>query len=96
MHDMYNLFSREAQQAIGIAYKEAEAWGHDYVGTEHLLLAFTKMRTSEVCKFLEANGLTYQRVTPRDRARGRTRPIALRPPRAPTHPPAQTHHHPLV
>ncbi|MFN4219032.1 MAG: ATP-dependent Clp protease ATP-binding subunit [Candidatus Bipolaricaulia bacterium] len=62
MHDMYNLFSREAQQAIGIAYKEAEAWGHDYVGTEHLLLAFTKMRTSEVCKFLEANNVTYQRV----------------------------------
>lgn len=62
MHEMYNLFSREAQQAIGIAYKEAEAWGHDYVGTEHLLLAFTKMRTSEICKFLEAHNLTYQRV----------------------------------
>lgn len=62
MHEMYNLFSREAQQAIGIAYKEAEAWGHDYVGTEHLLLAFTKMRTSEVCKFLEAHNVTYQRV----------------------------------
>jgi ATP-dependent Clp protease ATP-binding subunit ClpC len=76
MHDMYNLFSREAQQAIGIAYKEAEAWGHDYVGTEHLLLAFTKMRTSEVCKFLEANGLTYQRVTreiEREVGRGQSR-----------------------
>lgn len=62
MHEMYNLFSREAQQAIGIAYKEAEAWGHDYVGVEHLLLAFTKMRASEICKFLEAHNLTYQRV----------------------------------
>ncbi|MCS6936757.1 MAG: ATP-dependent Clp protease ATP-binding subunit [Candidatus Bipolaricaulota bacterium] len=59
---MYNLFSRESQQAIGIAYKEAEAWGHDYVGAEHLLLAFTKMRNSEVCRLLEANGLNYQRL----------------------------------
>lgn len=62
MHEMYNLFSRESQQAIGIAYKEAEAWGHDYVGTEHLLLAFTKMRNTEVCRLLEANGLNYQRL----------------------------------
>lgn len=62
MHDMYNLFSRESQQVIGVAYKEAEAWGHDYVGTEHLLLALAKMRTTEVCKFLEANNLTYQRA----------------------------------
>ncbi|MCS7198562.1 MAG: ATP-dependent Clp protease ATP-binding subunit [Candidatus Bipolaricaulota bacterium] len=60
---MYNLFSREAQQAIGLAYKEAEAWAHDYVGTEHLLLAFTKMRASEICKFLEAHNLTYSRVS---------------------------------
>ncbi len=76
MHEMYNLFSREAQQAIGIAYKEAEAWGHDYVGTEHLLLAFTKMRTTEVWKFLEANGVTYPRVTreiEREVGRGQSR-----------------------
>jgi ATP-dependent Clp protease ATP-binding subunit ClpC len=62
MHEMYNLFSREAQQAIGIAYKEAEDWGHDYVGVEHLLLAFTKLRTAEITKFLEAHGLTYTRA----------------------------------
>lgn len=84
MHDMYNLFSREAQQAIGIAYKEAEAWGHDYVGTEHLLLAFTKMRTSEICKFLEANSVTYQRVArevEREVGRGQSRfiPAELQP-----------------
>ncbi len=84
MHEMYNLFSREAQQLIGIAYKEAEAWGHDYVGTEHLLLAFTKMRTSEVCKFLEANNVTYQRVAreiEREVGRGQSRfvPAELQP-----------------
>jgi ATP-dependent Clp protease ATP-binding subunit ClpA len=97
MHEMYNLFSREAQQAIGIAYKEAEDWGHDYVGVEHLLLAFTKLRTAEITKFLEAHGLTYTRACQalerEGITRGQTRfvPGELQPT-----PAAQTHHHPLV
>lgn len=62
MNDMYDLFSREAQQIMGYATKEAEAWHHDYVGTEHLLLAFTKLRGSSVYKFLEINGVTYPRM----------------------------------
>ncbi len=62
MNEMYDLFSREARQVIGYATKEAENWHHDYVGTEHLLLAFTKLRGSSVYKFLEINGVTYPRV----------------------------------
>ncbi|MBI1744710.1 ATP-dependent Clp protease ATP-binding subunit [Candidatus Acetothermia bacterium] len=59
---MYNLFSRDSQQIMGVTYQEAEAWNHDYVGTEHLLLSLLKVRGTEVNKFLEANGLTYTRV----------------------------------
>jgi len=59
---MYDLFSREAQQVMGYAVQEAESWKHDYVGTEHLLLAFTKLRGSSVYRFLEMNGVTYPRV----------------------------------
>jgi len=59
---MYDLFSREAQQIMGHATQEAESWKHDYVGTEHLLLAFTKLKGSSVYKFLEINGVTYPRV----------------------------------
>ncbi|OGF56188.1 MAG: ATP-dependent Clp protease ATP-binding subunit ClpC [Candidatus Fraserbacteria bacterium RBG_16_55_9] len=59
---MYDLFSREAQQIMGYATQEAEGWKHDYVGTEHLLLAFTKLKGSSVFKFLEINGVTYPRV----------------------------------
>jgi ATP-dependent Clp protease ATP-binding subunit ClpC len=62
MHEMYNLFSRDSQQIMGITYQEAESWNHDYVGTEHLLLSLLKVRGTEVNKFLEANGLTYTRV----------------------------------
>jgi ATP-dependent Clp protease ATP-binding subunit ClpC len=62
MHEMYDLFSREAQQVMGYATQEAENWKHDYVGTEHLLLAFTRLKGSNVYRFLEINGVTYPRV----------------------------------
>jgi ATP-dependent Clp protease ATP-binding subunit ClpC len=62
MHEMYNQFARDSQQIMGVTYQEAEAWNHDYVGTEHLLLALLKIRGTEVNKFLEANGLSYTRV----------------------------------
>jgi len=63
MHEMYDLFSREARQVMGYAAQEAERWRHNYVGTEHLLLAFTKLRESKVHKFLEINGMSYSRVS---------------------------------
>jgi ATP-dependent Clp protease ATP-binding subunit ClpC len=62
MNDMYEWFSPEAQKIMGYATQEAEKWDHDYVGTEHLLLAFTRLRGSNVYKFLEINGVTYPRV----------------------------------
>lgn len=62
MNDMYEWFSPEAQKIMGYATSEAEKWDHDYVGTEHLLLAFTRLRGSNVYKFLEINGVTYPRV----------------------------------
>ncbi len=62
MSNMYNQFSRESQQIMGLAAQQAESWNHDYVGTEHLLLAFLKLRGTEVYKLLEINGVTYPRV----------------------------------
>ncbi len=62
MHDMYDLFSREAQQVMGYATQEAENWKHDYVGTEHLLPAFARLKASSVQRFLELNGVTHTRV----------------------------------
>ena len=62
MNDMYEWFSPEAQKIMGYAYQEAEKWDHDYVGAEHLLLAFARLRGSNVFKYLEINGVTYLRV----------------------------------
>ncbi|MBI1729540.1 ATP-dependent Clp protease ATP-binding subunit [Candidatus Acetothermia bacterium] len=60
---MYDRFSPEAQKVMGYATQEAEGWNHDYVGTEHLLLAFTRLKGTAVFKFLEQNGITHQKVS---------------------------------
>jgi len=59
---MYDRFSRESMEVIAISQEEAEEWRHSYVGTEHLLLAFLKMKGSDVHRFLTTHGATYPKV----------------------------------
>ena len=58
---MYDRFSRESMEIIAISQEEAEQWRHSYVGTEHLLLAFLKMK-GDVHRFLTTHGVTYEKV----------------------------------
>ncbi len=59
---MYDRFSRESMEIIAIAQEEAEEWRHSYVGTEHLLLAFLKVKGGDVQRFLTSHGTTYAKV----------------------------------
>ena len=59
---MYDRFSRESMEVIAISQEEAEEWRHSYVGTEHLLLAFLRMKGSDVHRFLTTHGATYPKV----------------------------------
>jgi ATP-dependent Clp protease ATP-binding subunit ClpC len=59
---MYDRFSRESMEVIAISQEEAEEWRHSYVGTEHLLLAFLRMKGSDVQRFLTTHGATYPKV----------------------------------
>jgi len=59
---MYDRFSRESMEIIAISQEEAEEWRHSYVGTEHLLLAFLKIKGSDVHRFLTTHGVTYEKV----------------------------------
>jgi len=59
---MYDRFSRESMEIIAISQEEAEQWKHSYVGTEHLLLAFLKMKGSDVHRFLTTHGASYEKV----------------------------------
>jgi len=60
---MYDRFSRESMEIIAISQEEAEEWRHSYVGTEHLLLAFLKVKGGDVYRFLTSQGTTYAKVT---------------------------------
>ncbi len=60
---MYDRFSRESMEIIAISQEEAEEWRHSYVGTEHLLLAFLKVKGGDVQRFLTSHGPTYAKVT---------------------------------
>jgi len=59
---MYDRFSRESMEIIALSQAEAEAWRHSYVGTEHLLLAFLKVKGSDVYRFLTTHGVSYAKV----------------------------------
>ncbi len=59
---MYEKFSKDAMKLLAASQEEAEQWRHRYVGTEHLLLAATRMEGSRVARFLEGKGVTYDRV----------------------------------
>ncbi len=62
MQEMYNRFSRQAKEIMGVSYDEAAAWHHSYVGAEHLLLALLKVQGTLAHKLLERSGLTYPHV----------------------------------
>jgi ATP-dependent Clp protease ATP-binding subunit ClpC len=60
---MYDRFSRESMEIIALSQEEAEEWRHSYVGTEHLLLAFLKVRGGDVHRFLTTHGVTYEKIS---------------------------------
>ncbi len=73
---MYEKFSKEAMKLLAASQDEAGEWRHRYVGTEHLLLAITKLEGSRAQRFLAEHGLTYERVgriLERQKGRGKIR-----------------------
>ncbi len=51
-----------AQMAIRFAGDIAHVLGHEYIGTEHLLLAIFKITGSEGCRILRQIDLSYESV----------------------------------
>lgn len=54
---MFERFTDGAQRALGIAQEKAKEFGHDYVGTEHLLLGLLEESNSVASKALHSLGL---------------------------------------
>ena len=55
---MFNKFSDEALRVISLAKKEMLELKHQYLGTEHLLLAMLKV-DNKVSKYLNSEGIDY-------------------------------------
>ena len=59
--NFYDSFTKGAQRVLVIAQEEARRMGHNYVGTEHILLGTVKEESS-VSSLLEKLAVTYERV----------------------------------
>ncbi len=57
-----NNFTPRAQQVLVLAKREAKRFGHNYVGTEHLLLGLIKLGQGVAVAALEAMGLDLETV----------------------------------
>src|SRR5690349_8730580 len=57
-----NDFTPRAQQALGLARKEADRFNHNFVGTEHLLLGLIKLGQGVAVNVLQKMGLDLETV----------------------------------
>jgi hypothetical protein len=57
-----DAFAPAARQSLEIAREEAYRLGHDFVGTEHVLLGVLKLAKDRVAKILTKNGLDCESV----------------------------------
>ncbi len=60
---MVDRFTEQARESIELAVQSAEELGHNYVGTEHLLLGLIREGRGTAARVLENNGITVERVT---------------------------------
>jgi hypothetical protein len=55
-------YTPRAKHALYGAREEAKALGHNYVGTEHLLLALSRLQRAVAAEILSENGITHQEL----------------------------------
>ena len=59
---MMQRFTDDAQRVLSLAQEAALELGHDYVGTEHVLIGLTKVKNSVVAKALEELGIVTEDI----------------------------------
>lgn len=59
---MIDRFTEQAKDAIALAVDAAEVLGHNYVGTEHLLIGLLQEGTGVASRVLDAAGVTADKV----------------------------------
>jgi len=59
---MYGRFTEKAERAITLAQESAMQLGHNYVGTEHLLLGLVKEGSGIAARVLQGQGVTQEKI----------------------------------
>jgi ATP-dependent Clp protease ATP-binding subunit ClpC len=59
---VFERFTERARQVVVLAQDEARALRHNYVGTEHLLLALLREDTSRAAQVLDSFDVTHEEV----------------------------------
>lgn len=62
MKYQFNGFTEKANEALNLAIKSAEEFGHTYIGSEHLLLGLVKEETGVAANILSAKGVTTEKI----------------------------------
>jgi ATP-dependent Clp protease ATP-binding subunit ClpA len=61
-HDVFARFTQDARKSLELALREALSLGHNYIGTEHLLLALLRQEDTLAFKVMVAVGATPDAV----------------------------------
>ena len=59
---MYGRFTEKAEKAIALSQESAMQLGHNYVGTEHLLLGLVKESSGVAARVLQSQGVTEEKI----------------------------------
>ena len=60
---MIDRFTAKAREAISLAVDAAESLGHNYVGTEHLLIGLLQEGSGVAARVLDECGVKVEKVT---------------------------------
>lgn len=58
----FSYFTQKANEALNLAIKAAENFGHNYVGSEHILLALVKEEAGSAYTVLDSKGITVEDI----------------------------------
>ena len=56
----FNSFTTKANEVLNLAIKSAESYGHNYIGTEHILIGLLSQGTT--IPALINNNITYEAI----------------------------------
>ena len=58
----FNSFTQKANEVLNLAIKSAEEYGHNYIGSEHILIGLLREGTGVAATVLDDKGITFDDV----------------------------------